>query len=76
MPTTRVFLPIRRRAFWSWVWRQRHQCALRAHAEYDDFFDLYWDLNRGLKGALDARGIDIPFRSVVRHVGAGPEAGG
>ena len=47
---------------------------LRAYAEYDDFFDLYWDLNRGLKGALDARGIDIPFpQRVVRHVGAGPE---
>lgn len=47
---------------------------LRAYAEYDDFFDLYWDLNRRLKGALDARGIDIPFpQRVVRHAGAGPE---
>ena len=47
---------------------------LRAYAEYDDFFDLYWDLNRGLKGALDARGIDIPFpQRVVRHVGASPD---
>ena len=47
---------------------------LRAYAEYDDFFDLYWDLNRRLKGALDARGIDIPFpQRVVRHVGDGPE---
>ncbi|MEC8269075.1 MAG: mechanosensitive ion channel domain-containing protein [Pseudomonadota bacterium] len=47
---------------------------LRAYAEYDDFFDLYWDLNRRLKGVLDARGIDIPFpQRVVRHVGAGPE---
>ena len=47
---------------------------LRAYAEYDDFFDLYWDLNRRLKGALDARGIDIPFpQQVVRHVGAGPK---
>ena len=47
---------------------------LRAYAEYDDFFDLYWDLNRRLKGALDERGIDIPFpQRVVRHVGAGPE---
>ena len=43
---------------------------LRAYAEYDDFFDLYWDLNRQLKGVLDARGIDIPFpQRVVRHVG-------
>ena len=46
---------------------------LRAYAEYDDFFDLYWDLNRRLKGVLDARGIDIPFpQRVVRHVGSGP----
>jgi small conductance mechanosensitive channel len=46
---------------------------LRAYAEYDDFFDLYWDLNRNLKGVLDARGIDIPFpQRVVRHVGGGP----
>ena len=50
---------------------------LRAYAEYDDFFDLYWDLNRSLKGVLDARGIDIPFpQRVVRHVGAGPAAAG
>ena len=48
---------------------------LRAYAEYDDFFDLYWDLNRRLKGVLDARGIDIPFpQRVVRHVGGGPGA--
>ena len=46
---------------------------LRAYAEYDDFFDLYWDLNRRLKGVLDARGIDIPFpQRVVRHVGGSP----
>ena len=46
---------------------------LRAYAEYDDFFDLYWDLNRRLKGVLDARGIDIPFpQRVVRHVGGAP----
>ena len=48
---------------------------LRAYAEYDDFFDLYWDLNRRLKGVLDARGIDIPFpQQVVRHIGGGPGA--
>ena len=48
---------------------------LRAYAEYDDFFDLYWDLNRRLKGVLDARGIDIPFpQRVVRHVGGAPPA--
>ena len=46
---------------------------LRAYAEYGSFFDLYWDLNRRLKGVLDARGIDIPFpQRVVRHVGGGP----
>jgi small conductance mechanosensitive channel len=54
---------------------------LRAYAEYDNFFDLYWDLNRRLKGVLDARGIDIPFpQRVVRHVGvvagAGEDDGG
>ena len=50
---------------------------LRAYAEYDDFFDLYWDMNRSLKGVLDARGIDIPFpQRVVRHVGGGPAAAG
>ena len=47
---------------------------LRAYAKYDDFFDLYWDLNRRLKGVLDARGIDIPFpQRVVHHVGGTPE---
>ena len=50
---------------------------LRAYAEYDDFFDLYWDMNRSLKGVLDARGIDIPFpQRVVRHVGGDPAAAG
>ena len=46
---------------------------LRAYAEYDDFFDLYWDLNRRLKGVLDARDIDIPFpQRVVHHLGGAP----
>ncbi|MEL0196171.1 MAG: mechanosensitive ion channel domain-containing protein [Rhodobiaceae bacterium] len=50
---------------------------LRAYAEYDDFFNLFWDLNRNLKGVFDARGIDIPFpQRVVRHVGGGPAAAG
>ena len=50
---------------------------LRAYAKYDDFFNLFWDLNRNLKGVLDARGIDIPFpQRVVRHVGGGPAAAG
>ena len=34
---------------------------LRLHANYNDFFDLYWDMMRQLKPALDKAGIDIPF---------------
>ena len=42
---------------------------LRAYASYDDFFDLYWDLNRRLKGVLDEHGIEIPFpQRVIHHV--------
>ena len=40
---------------------------LRAYASYDDFFDLYWDLNRRLKGVLDEHGIEIPFPQRVIH---------
>ena len=40
---------------------------LRAYAKYDDFFDLYWDLNRRLKGVLDEHGIEIPFPQRVIH---------
>lgn len=44
---------------------------LRAFAKYDDFFDLYWDLNRQLKTVLDAHQIEIPFpQRVVHHIGA------
>ena len=47
---------------------------LRAYASYDDFFDLYWDLNRRLKGVLDVHGIDIPFpQRVVHHLGDRPD---
>jgi small conductance mechanosensitive channel len=43
---------------------------LRAHANYDDFFALFWDLNRRLKGALAAHNVDIPFpQRVVHHLG-------
>ena len=50
---------------------------LRAYASYDDFFDLYWDLNRRLKGVLDVHGIDIPFpQRVVHHIGDRPESAG
>ena len=48
---------------------------LRAYASYDDFFDLYWDLNRRLKGVLDDHGIDIPFpQRVVHHMGNGSDS--
>lgn len=40
---------------------------LRAYARYDDFFDLYWDLNRRLKSVLDEHDIDIPFPQRVVH---------
>ena len=40
---------------------------LRAYASYDDFFDLYWDLNRRLKSVLDEHGIEIPFPQRVIH---------
>ena len=40
---------------------------LRAYASYDNFFDLYWDLNRRLKSVLDEHGIEIPFPQRVIH---------
>ena len=40
---------------------------LRAYASYDDFFGLYWDLNRRLKGVLDEHCIEIPFPQRVVH---------
>ena len=50
---------------------------LRAYASYDDFFDLYWDLNRRLKGVLDEHGIEIPFpQRVIHHLDNRPVAGG
>ena len=45
---------------------------LRAYANYDDFFDLYWDLNRRLKTVLDTHKISIPFPQRVIHT-APPE---
>ena len=45
---------------------------LRAYASYDDFFDLYWDLNRRLKTVLDEHKISIPFPQRVVHT-APPE---
>ena len=50
---------------------------LRAYASYDDFFDLYWDLNRRLKGVLDEHGIEIPFpQRVIHHLDDRSVAGG
>ena len=50
---------------------------LRAYASYDDFFDLYWDLNRRLKGVLDAHSIEIPFpQRVIHHLDNRSVAGG
>ena len=40
---------------------------LRVYASYDDFFDLYWDLNRRLKDVLDGHAIEIPFPQRVVH---------
>tara|TARA_B100000575_G_C23074056_1_gene618653 strand:- start:156 stop:1022 length:867 start_codon:yes stop_codon:yes gene_type:complete len=46
---------------------------LRAFARYDDFFGLYWDLNRKLKDVLDAHNIEIPFpQRVIHHASSLP----
>ena len=38
---------------------------LRLYAKYSDYFQLNWDLNRQLKGALDTHNIEIPFPQLV-----------
>ena len=43
---------------------------LRVYTDYDDLFQLNWDLNRRLKPALDAHKIDIPFPQRVVHMKA------
>lgn len=40
---------------------------LRAYADYEDFFGLYWDLNRRLKDVLEENNIEIPFPQIVMH---------
>ena len=46
---------------------------LRAFARYDDFFGLYWDLNRKLKDVLDAHNVEIPFpQRVIHHASGSP----
>ena len=47
--------------------KEGEPARIRAYASYDDFFDLYWDLNRRLKGVLDDHGIEIPFPQRVIH---------
>ena len=75
MQPTAAFCPTRRRFLVVSYGDSAINVRLRAYAEYDDFFDLYWDLNRRLKGVLDARGIDIPFpQRVVRHINGGTES--
>ena len=47
---------------------------LRAFAKYDDFFGLYWDLNRKLKDVLDLHNIQIPFpQRVIHHTTTPPD---
>ena len=40
---------------------------VRLYADYENLFQLGWDLNRRLKPALDAHGIEIPFPQQVVH---------
>ena len=40
---------------------------VRLYADYNDLFQLGWDLNRRLKPALDAHHIEIPFPQRVLH---------
>ncbi len=46
---------------------------LRAFARYDDFFSLYWDLNRKLKDVLDSHNVEIPFPQRVIHQSSSPK---
>ena len=49
---------------------------LRLYAQYEDFFELNWDLKRRLKPLLDAHNIEIPFpQRVVHHLGTDSETG-
>ena len=42
---------------------------VRLYVDYNDMFQLHWDLNRRLKPALDKAGIEIPFpQRVIHHV--------
>ena len=47
---------------------------VRLYADYDDLFQLGWELNRRLKPALDAHNIEIPFpQRVVHYAGGAPK---
>ncbi|MDA7792242.1 mechanosensitive ion channel family protein [bacterium] len=46
---------------------------LRAYAKYEDFFPLFWDLNRRLKDVLDSHEIEIPFPQRVVHHHSEPQ---
>ena len=46
---------------------------MRLYADYNDMFQLGWDLNRRLKPALDAHNIEIPFPQQVVHFANKPE---
>jgi len=50
---------------------------LRAYAKYENFFELYWELNRKLKSVLDSHKIDIPFpQRVVHQISSQPQDDG
>lgn len=43
---------------------------LRVYANYADFFDLQYDLQRKLKSVLEDHNVSIPYpHRVVHHVG-------
>ena len=49
--------------FMLFLWDSAINVRVRLYADYDDLFQLGWDLNRRLKPALDAAKIEIPFLS-------------
>ena len=47
--------------------------AVRPWVKTDDYWDVYWDLTRGIKQAFDEAGISIPFpQQDVHFHGGGP----
>ncbi|WP_295804251.1 mechanosensitive ion channel family protein, partial [uncultured Microbulbifer sp.] len=41
---------------------------LRAWTKTDDYWDVYWDLMKQLKPALEAKGLSIPFPQRELHI--------